>query len=246
MKKEFKQALIIGGSSGIGEALVRRLASGGCRVAALGRREKELERIAADFEKGRVLTWKHDVTATAEIPGLLQEIARELGGLDLVIYNSGIMRPTAFDEYNAEKDLEMIQVNFAGAVAWLDAVGDRFNTTGRGTLVGISSVAGDRGRSGNPVYGATKAAMDTYLEGLRNRLARKGIHVLTIKPGFIDTAMIRGLAKTFWVISPDRAAEIILSRARRRTQIAYVPARWRVLMFVVRHIPSVIFRRLKV
>ena len=115
---------------------------------------------------------------------------------------------------------------------------------GRGTIVGIGSVAGDRGRSGNPGYCTSKAAFHTYLEAIRNRVARDGVRVVTIKPGFVDTAMTRGMDGLFWVISPDRAAEIILSKASRGAVTAYVPARWRLVMLVIRSIPSFIFTRL--
>jgi len=115
---------------------------------------------------------------------------------------------------------------------------------GRGTIVGIGSVAGDRGRSGNPGYCASKAAFHTYLEALRNRVAVKGVTVVTIKPGFVDTAMPKGQEGLFWVISPDRAAEIILDKAMRGATTAYVPARWRVVMTIIRTIPSKIFTKL--
>lgn len=250
MAKFFKHALVIGASSGIGEAVARRLAASGGRVALVARRESELARITSEInaEVGgdRAAFRAHDVRNTDEIPGLFQEIARELGGLDLVVYAAGMMQAVEFDEYDPAKDLAMIDVNLRGAVAWLDPAADRFGRLGRGTIVGIGSVAGDRGRSGNPAYCTSKAGFHTYLESLRNRIARAGVGVVTIKPGFVDTAMTRGLDGLFWLISADRAAEIILRHARRGTTVAYVPARWRLVMLVIRSIPSVIFRRLKV
>ena len=247
-KSEFKHALVIGASSGIGEALARRLAAEGTRVALVGRREPELRRVMGEINSAagedRAAAIAHDVRATAEIPELVQGIARVLGGLDLVIYAAGVMPAVAGDEYNTAKDREMIEVNLMGAVAWLNPVAERMANLGRGTIVGIGSVAGDRGRSGNPVYCTSKAALHAYLEALRNRLARAGVKVVTIKPGFIDTAMTRGKDGLFWVISADRAAEIILDKARRGTVTAYVPARWRVVMAIIRSIPSFIFSRL--
>jgi len=115
---------------------------------------------------------------------------------------------------------------------------------GRGTIVGIGSVAGDRGRAPNPVYCASKAGFHAYLEALRNRVAKLGVKVVTIKPGFVDTAMTQGKEGLFWVISADRAAEIILNKARRGVVAAYVPARWRIVMTIVRSIPSFIFSKL--
>ncbi|MEE4273179.1 MAG: SDR family NAD(P)-dependent oxidoreductase [Thermoanaerobaculales bacterium] len=247
---DFEHALVVGASSGIGEAIARRLAADGSRVALVARREEALERISEEINtaagENRARYRVHDVTAVDEVPELFQEVARELGGLDLVVYVAGLMHAVEFGEFDAEKDLEMIAVNLSGAVAWLDPAAARFGRLGRGTIVGIGSVAGDRGRSGNPAYGASKAGLHTYLEALRNRVARDGVAVVTIKPGFVDTAMTRGLEGLFWLISPDRAAEIILRHARRGTTCAYVPARWRLVMAVIRSIPSVVFRRLKI
>jgi len=115
-----------------------------------------------------------------------------------------------------------------------------------GTIVGISSIAADRGRRGNPAYGASKAALDHFLEALRNRLSRYGVNVVTIKPGFVDTALTRGMPGLFWLISPDQAAAQILAAARRGSITAYVPWRWRLVGLVIRSIPSFLFRRMKI
>ena len=234
----------------MGEAIARRLAVGGARVALVARRRDELERATAaiNAEAGgdRAFFRVHDVREPAGVPELFQGIARDLGGLDLVIFAAGVMHPVAFDEFNPDKDMDMLQVNLGGAVAWLGPAAERFSRLGRGTIVGIGSVAGDRGRSGNPAYCTSKAGFHTYLEAIRNRVARDGVRVVTIKPGFVDTAMTRGLDGMFWLISADRAAEIILRKAERGVTCAYVPARWRWVMLVIRSIPSLIFRRLKV
>lgn len=250
MGTTFQHALVIGASSGMGEAIARRLAVGGARVALVARRRDELERATAaiNAEAGgdRAFFRVHDVREPAGVPELFQGIARDLGGLDLVIFAAGVMHPVAFDEFNPDKDMDMLQVNLGGAVAWLGPAAERFSRLGRGTIVGIGSVAGDRGRSGNPAYCTSKAGFHTYLEAIRNRVARDGVRVVTIKPGFVDTAMTRGLDGMFWLISADRAAEIILRKAERGVTCAYVPARWRWVMLVIRSIPSLIFRRLKV
>jgi decaprenylphospho-beta-D-erythro-pentofuranosid-2-ulose 2-reductase len=250
LRKAFKQALVIGASSGIGEAIARRLAAGGTRVALVARRGDELARVTTEINAGvgedRAIFRVHDVRSTGDVTELFQTVARDLGGLDLVVFAAGVMHPVAFDEFNPEKDLDMIDVNLSGAVAWLDPAAERFSRLGRGTIVGIGSVAGDRGRSGNPAYCTSKAGLHAYLEAIRNRVARDGVRVVTVKPGFVDTAMTRGVGGLFWLISADRAAEIILRRAARGATVAYVPARWRWVMLVIRSIPSMLFRRLKV
>jgi NAD(P)-dependent dehydrogenase (short-subunit alcohol dehydrogenase family) len=246
----FKRALVIGASSGIGAAVALRLAAGGGRVALVARRRDKLEELTARINtihgEDRAIHRVHDVRSTDEAAELFQSIARDLGGVDLVVYAAGVMHPAAFDEFDHRKDLDTLDVNLRGAIAWLDPAAERFSRLGGGTIIGIGSVAGDRGRSGNPAYCTAKAGLHTYLEAIRNRVARNGVTVVTIKPGFVDTAMTRGLDGLFWLITADRAAEIILSKARRGAVVAYVPARWRWVMLVIRSIPSIIFRRLKV
>ena len=236
----FDHALIVGASSGIGEALGRRLASEGAKVALVARRENDLRRIMEEINSAageeRAIAVAHDVRAVDDVPGLVQEIARRLGGLDLAIYAAGSMPAVAVDEFNTSKDREMIEVNLVGAVAWLNPIAERMMRLGRGTIVGIGSVAGDRGRAPNPVYCTSKAGFHAYLE--------LGVRVVTIKPGFVDTAMTRGKEGLFWLISADRAAEIILDKARRGVVTAYVPARWRLVMSVIRSMPSFIFSKL--
>ena len=154
---------------------MRQLARGGCKVALVARRVDELTRIAeslnAERGAGTALTYPHDVREAECVPALFQKIAHDLGGLDLVIYASGVMPLLQPDEYDFDKDQQMVEVNVLGAVVWLNEAAQRFGRASAGTLVGISSVAGDRGRRGMPVYGATKAFLTTYLEALRNRIA---------------------------------------------------------------------------
>ncbi len=250
MASDFRHALVVGASSGIGEALARRLAAAGARVALVARRKQELDRIVGEVNAAageeRAVAFAHDVRNREEVPELLQEIARALGGLDLVVYAAGLMHRVGFDEYATDKDVEMVEVNLLGAMAWLNPVAERMGRLGGGTIVGIGSVAGDRGRSANPGYGTSKAALHTFLEALRNRVGRRGVRVVTVKPGFVDTAMTRGMPGLFWLTPSDRAAAIILRKVRRGSVCAYVPARWRPLMWLVRSIPSVLFRHLKV
>ena len=250
MTRRFEHAVVVGASSGMGRAIAKRLAAEGCTVAAVARRIDELRSLAEEVSAvggaAAVHVFEHDVTDHASVPELFQGIVRELGGLDLIVYAAGVMPPVAFEEFNTDKDLQMLQVNLEGAIAWLNEAAQRFSSLKRGTIIGIGSVAGDRGRSGNPVYATSKAGLHTYLEALRNRIARDGVKVVTIKPGFVDTPMTEGLSGLFWLISANRAAEIIIKKARKGVVTAYVPGRWRFVMWVIRTIPSFLFRRLKV
>lgn len=242
-------AVIVGASSGIGEALARELAERGYRVALLARRIEPLTALANEINAqhggGRACIYPHDVMDYAAAPQLFQKILAEFGRLDVLIYNAGVLVPVGLDEYHFDKDRQMIEINTLGALAWLNLGAVYFERQRGGSLVGISSVAGDRGRVGAPAYNTSKAALSTFLEALRNRLTRHGVHVLTVKPGFVATDMLKHSPRTFWVISPEQAARDIAHALRARKQVIYTPARWGLLMFVIRHVPSVIFRRLK-
>ena len=246
----WQHAMVIGASSGIGAALVRRLANHGVRVVAVARREEPLRGLASEVNgstgEQRVLTLVHDVRERSEIPAHLERMTRELGGLDLMVYAAGVMPTVGFEEYETAKDTACVEVNLLGAMAWLNPVAARFARLGAGTIVGIGSIAGDRGRSGNPGYNTSKAALHTYLEALYNRIRRTGARVTTIKPGFVATPMTEGVPGLFWVISADRAAELILKAARKGRRVAYVPGRWRLVSLVIQSIPAVVFRYLKV
>jgi short-subunit dehydrogenase len=236
-----KRAIVIGASSGLGAALVGALAQKGYAVAAVARRKELLEAVCAPFADA--YPYVHDVTHFEEVPALFQQIVSDLDGLDLVIYTAGIQPAVAPDEYNFDKDRAMVEVNALGAMAWLNEAALRFHRAQRGHIVGISSVAGDRGRSAYPGYHASKAALSTFLESLRNRLAKRGVTVTTIKPGFMDTVLLENAPKTFWVASPDDAAQRIVEAVEKKEQTVYVIGRWRWVMLIIRHIPSFVFRR---
>lgn len=238
----WKRAIIVGASSGIGEALARALAADGSEVALVARREDKLRVLAGELN---ARFYVHDVTDTGSVPALFSRITHEIGGLDLIIYAAGVMPSVGPEEYSTEKDAGTIAANFTGAVAWLNEAAPRFETAKHGTIVGISSVAGDRGRRGNPVYGATKAAFNAYLESLRNRTERKGVSVVTIKPGPVKTPMTEGV-KMPGMIEAGQAAAEILAAAKDKARVAYVPAKWKPIMAVIRAIPAPIFKYLNI
>jgi short-subunit dehydrogenase len=241
-------AVLVGASSGIGAALARTFAREGYAVVLLARRTEALTTLAHELNTAqgadRARVYAHDVVNYGEVSTLFQTILREMGRIDVVIYNAGVMPRVALNEYNFDKDRQMVEVNLMGALAWLNQAAVLFERQGSGHLVGISSIAGERGRVGAPGYGATKAALSTFLESLRNRLTRKGVHVLTVKPGFVDTEMLKGAARTFWVIPPEQAAADIYRAVRTRRQTIFTPTRWGWVALIIQHIPSFIFRRL--
>src|SRR5690606_8599940 len=190
--------------------------------------------------------YEHDVTEFATVPGLFEQITADLGGLDLIVYVAGAQPPVASNEYNFEKDQEMVQVNLLGAMAWLNEAASRFTHGRHGQIVAMSSISGDRGRVAFPGYHTSKGALTIYLESLRNRLSRRGVTVTTVKPGFVDTRLLANAAKTFWVISPEEAASQIADAIEARKQTVYVPARWRWVSLIIQLIPSFLFRRLSI
>ena len=249
MAARFTRAIIVGASSGIGAALARQLAAQNCRVALVARREDELaalcDAINADGDaEARAIYAVHDVRDGEAAPALFQDLCRQLGGLDLLIYAAGVQPRIAPNEYDWNKDAATVAVNLLGAIAWANEAAQRFAVAQTGTIVGIASVAGDRGRQGYPAYGASKAGLTTYLESLRNRVGRLGVRVVTIKPGPVDTELTRGMDKLPLLISAEAAARQIIAAAERGMHTAYVPGVWRVLMTVIRAIPSAIFQKL--
>lgn len=245
------RAIVIGASSGIGAALTTELVRQDYVVAAVARREAKLaelcDAINANYPDGsRATYYVHNVTDFEETPALFQGIARDLGGLDLIVYAAGVQPAVQEDEYNFEKDSAMVRVNLMGAMSWLGLAALRFERAGAGHVVAISSIAADRGRRSNPAYNASKAGLDTYLEALRNRLTRFGVTVTTIKPGFVDTKLLENASRTMWVISPESAAKQIVGAVNGQKQTVYIPGRWRFVSLIIRTIPSFIFRRLNI
>ena len=238
----FNKAIVVGASSGIGRELVRLLAGRGGQVAAVARREADLQSLADEFP-GRALPIVHDVTDFDAVPALFQRVTGDLGGLDLVVYAAGVMPAVGPHEFDFAKDRSMIETNLLGAVAWLNEAAVRFENTRSGTIVGIGSVAGDRGRAGQPVYNTSKAALATYLEALRNRLATSGVDVVTIKPGPTATPMTAHL-RSKGMMPASKVAEAILDKSRTGGE-HYVKFAHRAAFAIIRNIPSPVFRRLK-
>ncbi len=245
MSVVFKKAIVVGGSSGIGEAMAKQLAAEGATVAVVARRAAELERVCAGSDK--LKAYPHDVENFDEVPALYGKIVADLGGLDLLVYAAGVMPAVAEGEYSFDKDRQMMAVNVVGAMAWMNPVAARFEAARGGTILGVSSIAGERGRRGNPGYTTSKAALSAYLEALRNRCSRYGVNVVTAKPGFVATAMTKGMGKLLWIIPADEAARRCLALARKGSGASgFVPGRWALVAWVVRSIPSWLFRRTNV
>jgi short-subunit dehydrogenase len=244
-----RRGIIVGASDGIGAALARKLAKEGYTIALIARRKDKLNTLCAEINSAemevRAFPYVHDVANYDEVPDLLRKIIADLGGLDLIVFMAGVNFPPGLTNYNFEGDRKMVEVNLIGAMAWLSPVAEMFQNAKAGQIVGISSVAGDRGRIGNPGYNTSKAGLTTYLEALRNRLTRYGVNVLTVKPGFVKTEMLKAAqGGTPFAITPEQAAEDIYKAMRKRKQVIYTAPIWRWIMLIIQLVPSVIFRRM--
>ena len=245
-----RRGVIIGASDGIGAALARRLAREGYTLALLARRADKLESLCGEINQmagePRARAYAHDVADYEKVSLLLRRIVADIGGLDLVVFVAGVNYPPGgMDKYNFENDRRMVEVNLIGAMAWLNPVAEMFQSAKAGQIVGIGSVAGDRGRVGNPGYNTSKAGLATYLEALRNRLTRHNVNVLTVKPGFVQTEMLKAAqGGTPFAIPVEKAVEDIWQAMKKRKQVIYTPPIWRWIMLAIQFTPSFIFRRL--
>ena len=206
-----------------------------------------LERLAAEINRpgeARFFAYPHDVVDTQGARAVFDRIVTELDGLDAIVYAAGVMPRVREDQFDGAIDRQIVEVNVIGAMAWLDLAAERFQVQRGGMIVGLGSVAGDRGRRGQPAYCASKAALHTYLEAQRNRLSQHGVHVLTVKPGPVHTPMTQGLDKMPMAIDADACVEGIVRAMNRRAYVAYVPFQWGIIMPIIQSIPSLLFRRM--
>lgn len=252
-----RNILLLGATSGIARAIARRLAEDSARqreplgLILAGRDLQELERLAADVRtrSGTVTATRFfDAARLETLPAFFADgVAALPGGLQGVVLCHGYMAEQKVAEADPETARRMIDINFTSAVILLERAAAHFESQKVGFIAAISSVAGDRGRQSNYLYGSTKGALTTYLQGLRNRLHRSGIPVLTIKPGFVDTAMTRGIVKpnSPLMASPEQVAADISRAISRRKDVIYTRWFWRIIMGIIRSIPEPLFKRLK-
>lgn len=243
-----QRVLIIGATSAIAEAVARIYASEGARLYLLARNTHRLDAMATDLAIRGAVDVQHaqfDVTDDTAIDGTVDAAWTALGGVDVVLMAHGTLPDQLACDSSRDVAVREFSTNATATIALLIPIAARMEASGRGTIAVISSVAGDRGRASNYLYGAAKAAVSTYLSGLRQRLNRKGINVLTIKPGFVDTPMTASFRKGALWATPGQVAQGIVNAITKRKSVAYTPAFWALIMYVIRSIPEFVFRRLK-
>lgn len=241
--------IALGALSAMGEATLRLYAQDGARIVVAGRNEERLKAVARDLEaRGAtsVVTWTLDLAAHGDTDAELRRMALSIGGLDGVLLFYG----TLGEHATAEKDIgaarQILDVNFTSAAEWCLAAANHIEKQMHGSLVVVGSVAGDRGRQSNYIYGAAKAGLGVLVQGLAHRLARCGGHAVLVKPGFVDTPMTANIAKggPLWA-QPEAVAAIIKRRATKGGPVVYAPGFWRWIMMVIKAVPAPVFHKTK-
>lgn len=223
-----KKILILGATSAIARATANAFAAKGKSLYLAGRNEAELQRIASDIQ----IRYE---TETFFGKGDLQAVISKMGEIDGLVYAVGTMEGSK---------QEILNTNFNDAVETLEVFADYFEKKQAGFLIGISSVAGDRGRQSNYIYGSAKGAFSIYLQGLRNRLAKKNVRVITIKLGFVDTSMTFGVPGLFLVASPKVIGKKIAYTLNGAGDVFYFPWFWKYIMLIINHIPEMFFKKM--
>jgi decaprenylphospho-beta-D-erythro-pentofuranosid-2-ulose 2-reductase len=242
-----KRIVIVGATSAIAQACARRWADAGGRFFLVARNETRLRQIADDIKArgGNAACWTLDIDDIAAHEPMWRAARENLGEVDIVLLAHGTLPDQPACAASVELSTREIQTNGLSTIALLTIIANSMEQQRSGTIAVISSVAGDRGRPSNYVYGAAKALVSTFCEGLRARLHRAGVNVLTIKPGFVATPMTAGLPlPAALVSSPERVASDIDAAIAGRSSVLYTAWFWRWIMLVIKLIPATIFRRL--
>ena len=242
-----RRILVLGATSGIAEATCRIWAAQGASLFLVARNEAKLLAVAADLKTrgaAYVDTAVVDLDDTSQHAALLTHGINSLGGMDVAYLAHGILGDQARAELDFAVAEQILHTNFISVVSLLTWLANYCVQRHSGVLAVISSVAGDRGRKSNYLYGASKAGLSAFLGGLRNRVDREGVTVLNIKPGPVKTAMTTGMKGSEKFADVNAVAKTIVNAIDKRADNLYVPFQWQPIMFVIRHIPESIFKKL--
>jgi short-subunit dehydrogenase len=241
-----RRIFIFGATSALAEATARRFAFSGTSFFLTARDRNKLEALADDLRvRGAAKVAAADALDFDRHQALVNTAFEALGGLDTVLIAHGTLPDQESCEQSFEATRRAFEINALGVISLLTHVANRFEAQGFGTIAVLSSVAGDRGRQSNYVYGAAKGAVSVFMQGLRNRLHRRGVHVLTIKPGWVDTPMTAAFPKGILWASPQQIASGIYTAIENKKDVVYLPWFWSPIMRVIRTLPESIFKRLR-
>jgi decaprenylphospho-beta-D-erythro-pentofuranosid-2-ulose 2-reductase len=240
----------VGATKGIGRALARRLAEQGNELFLLGRDVPDLERSARDLEiragrpSGSVGTAACDLTRAADFAVALGAATAAMGDVDTVVVTGAVFASQERLESDPALTEMMLGANFTGTILFCEEARRRLLARGGGTLCVFSSVAGERGRKPVILYGAAKAGLSAYLEGLDHKFRAQGLRVVTVKPGFVKTGMTAGLRPPPFAGEPDAVANTVAGAIQRGTPVVYAPPIWRWIMLVIRCLPRFVMRKI--
>lgn len=241
--------LVLGGGSDIGAAVAERLASDGCRSVVLAGRHPEKMALVADRLRKAgpevaLTKWDAlDLASHADAVKACWDAVPAATDLDCVLLAAGVLGDQARFEANPEAAGEAVTANYTGAITTLLHVANRMREQGHGTIIVLSSVAGERARRSNYVYGSSKAGLDAFAQGLGDALAPEGIRVLVVRPGFVHTSMTEGKEAAPLATTPGNVAEAVSAALARGKEIVWAPSTFRYLMMAFRHLPRAVWRR---
>ena len=243
------KVVFLGATRGMGRALARLMAGRGDTLFLLGRSEADLDKSARDLEvrsgRGAVGHAPCDLEKPETFEVALDAADRRLGGFDTVVVTAGLFARQEDLEADPESTRRLLTVDFANTIVFCEAARRRLLARGGGTLCVFSSVAGERGRRPVVLYGAAKAGLTRYLEGLDHKFHEQGLRVVCVKPGFVKTSMTDGLPAPPFAGEPEPVARRVLRAIDRGRPVVYAPAPWRLVMLVIRTLPRALMRRLR-
>lgn len=243
-----RSIIIFGATSAIAEATARLFAQNGDRICLVARNTEKLTRLENDLTaRGakEIISTSMDMNEVNQHAELIEKVSQQWGKIDIALIAHGTLPDQKACEASVELTLAELNTNAISTVALLTRLANQMESQGSGTLAVISSVAGDRGRQSNYVYGAAKGMVTRFLQGLRNRLAAKGVQVLDIKPGFVDTPMTESFTKGALWAQPEDIANCIVKGIEGKKSTIYTPWFWQWIMLIIKSIPEPIFKRLK-
>jgi decaprenylphospho-beta-D-erythro-pentofuranosid-2-ulose 2-reductase len=242
-----QRVLALGATSAIAQATLRIMAENGAAFFLVGRSAQKLAAVRDDLHTrgaSEVIAFVADLDDTNVHPAILERAVSELGGIDIALLAHGVLGEQSEAEANYATAEAILHTNFLSAVSLITWLANYFEAERHGTIAVVSSVAGDRGRKSNYVYGASKGGLNIFLDGVRNRIDRAGVQVLTIKPGFVATPMTAHLKKNALFAQPGEVGRDIVRAIAKRKDVVYTPAFWGLIMLAVRSVPQRVFKKM--
>jgi len=241
--------LIIGATSAIAHETAKFFARDGAELFLVARNNEKLEDVSNDLKvRGakRTDTFLLDLNDLDRHQEMIQTAIDTFGGLDMVLISHGTLGDQQLCEQSVEKTLEELTTNFTSVISLLTLLANYFEQQKRGRIAVVSSVAGDRGRRSNYVYGTAKGAVSIFLQGLRGRLSKSGVTVVTVKPGLVDTPMTASMKKGLLFAQPRKVGEGIYQAMKKGKEVVYLPWFWRPIMMIIKSIPESVFKKISI